>query len=397
MYLAMSPVFMLPPLLFVTFRNMYGISYTLLGTLVLINFLTQLSVDLIFSAFSKYFNIKAVIRAMPLFTSLGLLVYALVPTLSSRFAYLGLVIGTVIFSLSAGLGEVLLSPTVAALPSENPERDMSTLHSLYAYGSLAVIVISTLFLHFVGTEYWMYLTLFWASLPLIACYLFCTSEIPDFSVSSQKQKTQNSKWRLGFLLVVLCIFFGSAAENTMSSWISSYTESVIGLDKALGDILGMAMFAVMLGLGRTLYAKYGKNITRVLLFAMMGAIICYLTAAASPFAPISLLACALTGFFASVLWPGSLILMEEKFPSASVAAYALMAAGGDLGASIAPQLMGALTDAVSKSNFAIRLGEQLSLSREQIGMRTGLLFSAIFPIMGIVTVLSIQRYFKRKK
>ena len=42
-----------------TFREMYNISYTLLGTLVLTNFCTQLTVDLIFSFFTKYFNIKS--------------------------------------------------------------------------------------------------------------------------------------------------------------------------------------------------------------------------------------------------------------------------------------------------------------------------------------------------
>lgn len=49
--LVMSSVFSLPPLLFAAFREMYGISYTLLGTLVLINFCTQLGIDLIFSFF----------------------------------------------------------------------------------------------------------------------------------------------------------------------------------------------------------------------------------------------------------------------------------------------------------------------------------------------------------
>ena len=57
-YLATASIFALPPLLFMTFREMYGISYTLLGTLVLTNFLTQLTIDLIFTFFSKYFNIK---------------------------------------------------------------------------------------------------------------------------------------------------------------------------------------------------------------------------------------------------------------------------------------------------------------------------------------------------
>ncbi|MBQ2278799.1 MAG: MFS transporter, partial [Clostridia bacterium] len=54
-YLSMASVFSLPPLLFMTFHEMYGISYTLLGTLVVVNFCTQLTIDLIFSFFTKYF------------------------------------------------------------------------------------------------------------------------------------------------------------------------------------------------------------------------------------------------------------------------------------------------------------------------------------------------------
>ena len=80
-YLSMSSVFSLPPLLFVTFREMYNISYTLLGTLVLINFCTQLTIDLIFTIFTKYFNVKECLRLMPLLTMAGLLVYAFIPTL----------------------------------------------------------------------------------------------------------------------------------------------------------------------------------------------------------------------------------------------------------------------------------------------------------------------------
>ena len=42
-------------------------------------------------------------------------------------------------------------------------------------------------------------------------------------------------------------------------------ENALGLDKTLGDVLGVAMFAIMLGLARILYAKFGKNIVRVVL------------------------------------------------------------------------------------------------------------------------------------
>ena len=156
----MSAVGNLSPVLFLVFRSLYGISYTLLGLLVLINFCTQLLIDMIFTFFTKYFNVQKVAKTMPLITSVGFFIYALVPTFFPQFAYLGLVTGTVVFSVAAGLCEVLMSPMVASLPSDNPERDMSMLHSLYAWGVLMVVVITTAFMTLFGRENWMYLTIF---------------------------------------------------------------------------------------------------------------------------------------------------------------------------------------------------------------------------------------------
>ena len=189
--IAMASIFSLPPVLFVTFHNMYGISYTLLGTLVLINFCAQLIIDLIFTFFAKHFDVKKTIKLMPLLTSTGLTIYSVVPVLFPDKAYIGLVIGTIIFSVSAGLCEVLLSPLVAAIPSDNPERDMSKLHSLYAYGVVIVVVTSTVFLKLFGTDNWMYLTLFWAVLPIISSLLFVFSPMPQMDISSSAEGKNN--------------------------------------------------------------------------------------------------------------------------------------------------------------------------------------------------------------
>ncbi len=396
-YFTMSSVFSLPPLLFVTLRETYGISYTLLGTLVLVNFCTQLGIDLIFTAFSKYFNVKKVVRVMPLITSVGLLIYALIPMLCPDIAYIGLLIGTVIFSVSAGLSEVLLSPIIAAIPSDNPQKDMSLLHSLYAFGVFFVVLVSTLFFALFSAKNWAYLTMFFAALPVIAAVLFMFSPFPDMGGAESTPAAERKKTKgAGLLLCVACIFFGSCAENVMSNWISGYMENALHIEKAVGDILGMAMFAILLGIARISYAKFGKNICRTLLFGMGAAAVCYLVAGLSPHVLPAFIACILTGLFTAMLWPGSLIMMEEKLPHLGVAAYALMAAGGDLGASIAPQLMGIVVDGVSASPLAAELGARLSLSTEQIGMKAGMLVSALFPIIGVVIVLIIMRYFKKK-
>lgn len=390
-YLSMASVFSLPPLLFNTFHDMYGVSYTLLGTLVAVNFCTQLCVDLIFTFFTKYFNIKKTVTVMPMITSVGMLIYALVPWIFPQYAYIGFVIGTFIFSISAGLSEVLLSPVVAAIPSENPDRDMSLLHSLYAYGVVSVVVISTVFLKIFGTQNWMYLTLFWAVLPLVAFFMFSASPMPNVNMGSSENGKKASKKTMIMTLCVLCIFFGSAAENSMTNWVSTYIESALHLPKIVGDILGMALFAVALGLTRTWYGKRGKNIYKVLLFGMAGSCACYIVAGLSPIPVLSLLACIVTGICTAMLWPGSLILMEEKLPHVGVAAYALMAAGGDFGASIAPQLLGIVVDKVSVSSFAAELAPTLSLAPEQIGLKAAMLVASVFPVIGVVILLIIKK------
>ncbi len=395
-YFTMSSIFSLPPLLFASLQDMYGISYTLLGTLVLTNFCTQLIVDLIFTAFSKHFNIKKVVRIMPLITSAGMLIYAFSPTLFPQNVYIGLLIGTVLFSVSAGLSEVLLSPVIAAIPSDNPQKDMSLLHSLYAFGVFTVVVISTLFLRIFGAENWMYLTVFWALLPILASVLFFVSPMPEMGASEENKAEKGTGRRaLALAICVASIFFGSCAENTMSNWVSTYMENALHIDKTFGDILGMAMFAILLGIARITYAKFGKNIMRVLLVGMIGAAVCYLVAGFSTNVIFAFAACILTGLFTAMLWPGTLIMMEENLPGLGVAAYALMAASGDLGASVAPQLLGIVVDKVAATDYASQLGATMNLAAEQIGLKAGMLVISLFPILGTAVLIFAMRYFKK--
>ena len=392
--IAMASAFSLPPMLFVTFHETYGISFTLLGTLVLINFCTQLSIDLVFTFFSKYFNIRKTVRTMPLLTSLGLFLYALIPHFFPEHAFLGLSIGTVVFSVAAGLTEVLISPVIAALPSEHPERDMSFLHSLYGWGVVTVVLVSSAYFVLFGTENWMYLAIFWALLPLFASFLFFVSPIPEVDVSSPP--TGGTKQRgKGLLLCVLCIFLGSCAENAMTNWISGYLESALSIPKTAGDVFGMALFAALLAVTRSLYAKFSPDISRTMLFSMCGATVCYFLAGTVSNVVIAFLACILTGCCSAMLWPGTLILMEEKIPNPGIAAYALMAAGGDFGASVAPQLLGWLVDRVGASSLAVTLGEKLSLSPEQLGMKFGMLTASVYPLLGTFLLLYMIRYFRR--
>ncbi len=394
---AASVVANLSPVLFLTFRELYGIPYSLLGLLVLINFFTQLIVDLIFSFFSHRFNIPKTVKSIPVICFMGFLIYAAAPMiLFPNQAFIGLAIGTVVFSAAGGLGEVLISPTVAALPSPDPDREMSKLHSMYAWGVVGVIVVSTLFLLAFGKESWQCLTLLFMSVMVFSFILFMGAKIPEMQTPKKTSGAIRMFKDRGVWLCILAIFLGGAAECTMGQWSSGYLEAALGIPKVWGDLFGVALFSIMLGLGRTLYAKRGKNIGRVLTLGAVGATVCYLVAALSSIPLVGLLACAFTGLCVSMLWPGSLVVASGQYLQGSVFIYAVMAAGGDLGASIAPQLLGVITDAVIASPRAAALATKMSLSAEQLGMKLGMLCGAIFPLCAIFVYLHIWKTEKKK-
>ena len=269
---------------------------------------------------------------------------------------------------------MLISPVIASIPSENPEREMSKLHSIYAWGVVGVVIVSTLFLLAFGSENWYWLAILLTIVPIVCTVLFAGADIPDMATGER---------------------VGGASEVTMAQWSSSYLEQAMGIPKVWGDVFGVALFAVMLGLARSLYAKFGKHIERVLLLGGIGATACYLTAVVSNIPLLGLAACALTGFCVGMMWPGSLVVASDRFPTGGVVIFAMMAAGGDFGASVAPQLVGTITDAVSASGFAAALAQDWGLTIEQLGMKCGMLIGTLFPLAAIAVFACVLKTKKK--
>ena len=392
----MSVTTNLSPILFLTFRTLYGISYSMLGLLVTINFVTQLCIDLIFSFFSHRFNIPKTVKAIPVIATAGFGLYALLPTLFPDYAYLGLALGTVIFSAASGLAEVLISPVIAALPADDPDREMSKLHSVYAWGVVGMVVFGTVFLLIGGPESWPWLTLALMTIPALSAVLFAGSEIPPMETPEKASGALKLLKNRGVWLCVLAIFLGGASECTMAQWCSGYSEQALGVPKLWGDLFGVALFSVMLGTGRSLYAKIGKNIGKVLSLGAAGATMCYFVAAVTGVPLVGLLACAVTGLCTSMLWPGSLVVASSRFPQGGVFIYAMMAAGGDMGASVGPQLVGVITDGIIAAPWAAELAGKLQVTTEQLGMKAGMLCGMLFPLAAIFVFLYIWKGQKKK-
>jgi MFS family permease len=269
---------------------------------------------------------------------------------------------------------------------------------MYAFGLVGVVIFSTVFLLVFGGECWWILSLILTIPSIASAILFFMSDIPDLNGGKDEEDSGFDIFKKPALyLSFVGIFLGGASECTMSQWASGYLEAALGIPKIWGDVFGVALFGLALGFGRSLYGKIGKNAPRALFFGAVGSAICYLVAAISPFPIVGLIGCAFTGFTAAMLWPGSLNIASERFPSGGVVMYALMAAGGDLGASVGPWAVGLVADAFIASEKASQFAQSLSLSGEQLGMKVGLLIGMLFPLFASVVFGCLWRKKSKNK
>ena len=124
-------------------------------------------------------------------------------------------------------------------------------------------------------------------------------------------------------------------------------------------------------------------------------ILCYLGTALFESPWLSLLSCALCGFSVSLMWPGTFSLTSAVYPKGGTAMFGILAVLGDVGCSVGPALMGAVSGAVS-GNAKIAASFP-NLTADQLGLKSGMLFSAIFPVLILIGVLLLARFHKQEE
>ena len=335
-------------LLFTALGEEFSLSYTQLGLLVLVNFTTQVLIALIFGNIVDRFGFRRFIVGAHFAAAIGMAVFAFTPYLPFE-PYIMLIIGTLIFGAAGGFLEVLLSPIINAIPTDEKSSAMSIMHSFFCFGHVFVAIATTLFLMVFGRESWPIIIFIWLLLPLINGINFLSCPIEN-AAPIDKQSSVKQAIPL-FILLVLMIVFAGASEITFSQWASAYMEETMELPKVIGDIAGVGMFALMMGLCRLGYGiitqkKPGllPSQSRLMLVGTIIVFLSYVTLAATHNPILGLIACALCGLGVGLLWPGTLSLAVENFPTAGTWIFAIMAAGGNIGASAGPAIFGVIAD-----------------------------------------------------
>lgn len=367
------------PLLFLTFHNNFSIPLGKIALISSVFFVTQLIVDVLCAKFADKIGYRRCVVGSQLMSAVGLIGLAFLPELLPD-PFAGIIISTVIYAVGSGLTEVLVSPIVEACPFEHKEAAMSLLHSFYCWGSVGVILISTLFFTVFGIENWKWLSCAWALIPFINMFNFSSCPIEHPVEDGEGMGIKGLlKVPLFWLAIVLMICAG-ASELSMAQWASAFAESALGLSKSVGDIAGPCLFAVTMGISRTIYGKYGDKLDLMKFMISSGCLclVCYVTASTASIPMLGLLGCIMCGFSVGIMWPGAISICSAKIPSGGTAMFALLAMAGDMGGALGPWIVGNITQSADDN------------------MQKGMLAGCVFPIV-LTLVLLIMKNSKKAK
>ncbi len=361
------------PLLFLMFYKSFGIPLGKVALISTVFFFTQLIVDVLCAKYVDHIGYRKCIVASEVFSAVGLVCLAVLPSLFID-PFVGIIISVMIYATGSGIIEVLCSPIVEACPFENKESVMSLLHSFYCWGSVGVILISTLFFAIFGIENWRWIACLWAIVPIYNVFNFCTCPI-EHLVEENEGLGIRGLLRLPMLWVsIILMICAGASELSMAQWASAYAESALGLSKTVGDLVGPCMFAIMMGVSRMIYGKFGDriNLMKYMIGSGVLCLICYIVASVSDQTMAGLIGCVVCGFSVGIMWPGTISISIQKIPMGGTALFAFLAMAGDMGASIGPGIVGMVTQ------------------RANDDLHIGLLAGCIFPAVLIVAIVLLK-------
>ena len=362
------------PLLFLTFKNTYGIGLDKIALIPFVFYSTQLLIDFAATKFVDKIGYRTCVVTSQVVSAAGLASMAILPELLP-VPFIGILISVVLYAIGSGLVEVLVSPIVEACPFENKSGVMSLLHSFYCWGAVGVILGSTLFFTLFGVENWKILTLIWAVIPLYNAFNFISCPIERLVEDGESMRPgQLLRLPLFWLLILLMICSG-ASEASMAQWASAFTESAMGVSKTVGDLAGPCLFAVFMGISRVIYGKMSEKLDLIKTMTVCGVlcVICYLTASLSSLPSIGLAGCAFCGISVGIMWPGSISISSQKCPKGGTAMFAFLALAGDLGATVSPAMVGSVSDMFGGN------------------LKTGLLVATVFPLILIFGLIVLNR------
>ncbi len=359
------------PILFIALQSIYGLSYEQLARIIIFNFTAQIIIDLSAPKILKVFGCRGCAVLAHISATVGLVLFGILPQIMSN-TYSAIIISIIITAFGSGLIEVIISPIVEALPTDNKSGNMAILHSFFCWGQAFTIIITTVLIFFTGFELWYFIPVVWAIVPFINIFAFLKVPLVEFAKDEEKGSIKtllNDKRYYFYLVMMLC---AGACEVAMSQWASMFAQQALKVPKTVGDLAGPCAFALLMGAGRVWYAKRAEKLSfnKTVIVLSTLCFLCYLTVAICHIPFVALICCAFCGFTVSVFWPGILSAGAKDLKNGGAVMFSSFALLGDIGCSLGPWVLGIVADSY--------------------GLNIGFLSGSIFPILMIIAAVILS-------
>ncbi len=303
--------------------------------------LAMLAMSVFFGPIVDRFGYKTFLLLSSLLVAVSLLLF----NLASTYSFL------ILAAMLLGFGGGGLNGGSNALTSDlYPERRSAALNLLgifFGFGALAIPFLIGTLLGTIGLNAILIIAVF---LSLIPFALFLLLRFPLAKQARGFPLRQAAKvvghpllWLCGFLL-----FFQSGNEFTIGGWTSTYLNEYFHLTPTLASLVLAGYWAAMM-IGRlisTRLVRVVKNETLILASAILS-LIAAVIMVSSPSGGLASLGAVLIGLGFAAIYPTTLAIVGEAFPSFSGTAFSVVFVIGLAGGMTAPWLTGKIAMASS--------------------------------------------------
>ncbi len=284
--------------------------------------------------------------------------------------YTRLCVAVFALGLGAGVLDMVLSPIVSALNPHKRAGALNWLHSFYCVGAAVTVLAGTLALR--AGFGWRGGCLALLPLPLLLLAAFAPLTFPALAHESVRTSVRSLFRQRWFQIVALCIFLGGATELGMAQWLPAYAETSLGFPTWVsgGSLL---LFSVAMALGRMVIGVIGARVDplRLMAWSCGSTVVLFLFGSFFPVPSLALAACIAAGFTGSCLWPTTLAITADRYPSGGASMFAALAALGNAGGIFMPWVVGWIAD--------------------RADLHWGLAVSAVAPLVMLPLVLRLRR------
>jgi fucose permease len=315
-----------------------GLTNEQLGRLAAVTFIGLVAAILFTGPLADRFGPKPFTIIGNVLIALGLLLMGLAP------GYATLCIAMCIMGVGAGILDMVLSPIVSALQPHHRTAAMNWLHSFYCTGAAVTVLAGASALRF-GLG-WRPLCLWLTLLPVLVAVAFMFMHMPSLvAEGGERTRLRHLLRRPYFLLALVAIFLGGATEVGLAQWLPAYAEKSLGYSKWTSG-MSLLVFSVAMAIGRIGVGLVGNRVNplTLLLACCWSSVVLFIVGCFAPWPGVALAACMAVGVTGSCLWPSTLGVAADRFPSGGASMFGMLAAFGNFGCVFMPWVVGLAAD-----------------------------------------------------